>query len=319
VCSFAAPALGADCQAAPSDLPDGIYRFRGTFFFADGKPMCLTIDGDGNYKENICNDLLPNQKFHLGERVGQCYKIRQIPTKWLALTDFHSDSDGIAQLFGWGDTQLIPGCVFDAARVQWQIRETSPGSQLYELRDRATGKCMQIDGSDLSDGGAVNAINCRGTHFETWALERYTANEYDFSLQPGATMTIHVTFNSTLENAVSLRNKLDPAGSPFFGPWPGCGNDDHTHPTSMTYTNTGTAPIPFAINAGYKYDEQRPGIDQLPWHFSNGIVKFYSAQKVVIGYPNDRQFGLVLITGDASNTEITITVSAGQLPDPPSP
>jgi hypothetical protein len=280
--------------------------------------MCLTIDDDGSYKERMCANI-PSQMFHLGERVGNCYKIRQSQSGRLALTDFHSDGAHTAPLFGWGDTMLIPGCQFDQARVQWQIRESSPGNGVYELRDRATGKCMQIDGNDLSDGGGVNAIQCLGTHYEAWALERYTRNEYDFTLQPGATMTIMVTFNSTLENAVSLRNQLDPAGSPFFGPWPGCGNFDAIHPKQFTYTNAGTVPIPFSITAGYKYippGDTSPGEQ---WHFSPGILKSYSPDKVVIGYPNDRKLGFSIIAGDPSNTQITITVSNGELPEPPSP
>jgi hypothetical protein len=135
-------------------------------------------------------------------------------------------------------------------------------------------------------------------------------NEYDFNLLPSATLSITVTFNSDYTNAVSFWDKSAYPLETRFSQWPGTGNNDHVNLPTFHYTNSRSYAIPFALNAGYK-NAKPPNDDQAIWNFANGVVQSYSPNEIVIGYPN------ALISGaDPSNTRVTITITAGTLPDP---
>ena len=107
---------------------------------------------------------------------------------------------------------------------------------------------------------------------ETTTREERPFTAYNFPLEPGATLSITVTFNAATENGTFFRDKSDPSGKQFEA-WPGCGNFDQVNPKSFRYTNPGTATIPFEFSAAYKVTPPNPN---QPWYPSYGKVISYS-------------------------------------------
>jgi hypothetical protein len=176
-CSTKPPALQA-CVASDPDLPTGLYRFYSTTLYIDRQHLCIDVNKDGgNYQQYKC-DWAPSESFYLTKQADACYTIRTRPNNYLTLDRPESDGAGIADLVGFADTQLIPGCAFDQTRKEFQIKHavgSPPG--LYEVRDRTEGRCIQVDRSDFHSGGAVNAIRCYGDQYEVWKIEKIPANK----------------------------------------------------------------------------------------------------------------------------------------------
>jgi hypothetical protein len=131
-----------------------------------------------------------------------------------------------------------------------------------------------------------------------------TNNPYRYSLQPGATMSISVQFNSGWTNAMSL---VDVRTGTHFAAWRGCGNRDNVSPKSYTYMNPEQAAIPFLISHGYK---PTPADDpNVQWCKNAAKVKSYSDQAVTFGYTDST-------SPDYANCTITLTITSGKLPQP---
>lgn len=143
---------------------------------------------------------------------------------------------------------------------------------------------------------------------ETKKTEKW--NEYDFPVEPGATLSITVTFHAATTNGTFFYDKSDPTGKQYPD-WPGCGNFDTVHPRSFQYTNPGPTTKLFGFSAAYKVTSP-PNDDRSDWYPGYGVVVSYSEKAIVIGFPNSQIPG----GGGPTNCEATITISAGKLPNP---
>lgn len=174
----------------PINVPDGVYYLRAAqvgfpAVFENGQlrdrggPACIDVrTQDGRYQQLKCEGV-PSSMFKLDRSDNGCYLIRQaLPPERLTLTNADNDNDGVAKLLGYTDSQ-ISGCSFDQARIHWQLElvypPAGPGPDLgdFHIKNQATGKCIQIDGSEpVHAAGTVNAINNCSTKYQEWILQR---------------------------------------------------------------------------------------------------------------------------------------------------
>jgi hypothetical protein len=175
LCNFDRPKF-ASCASPNAPLPIGTYHVYQTIggIFGPRRPVCLGIKSDGGFERQACefdsgSANYYNQRLYFGPSdLPGCYEIHERSASGVVLlANPHRDADAVVDFFGWGKTQLIPGCQFDLARIRWTVTRVSPNTNVFEIKENAKGRCMQMDTSN----GDINGIACRGVSVEAWTVQ----------------------------------------------------------------------------------------------------------------------------------------------------
>jgi hypothetical protein len=181
-CSGRTPSLRTCRQPRNPTLAPGLYQIQSTnFHFTEPQtvqqrgntrisriinvPIC--INKTRNFQQLRCA-FVPDQVFSFGPIENGCYVLKDHSASGnLVLANPGQDDQEIAELLGLGSTQ-IASCSSDQARFHWQLTRVS--GNVFEIKDQATGKCLQINANHIEPEGEINAIRCRGTLAEQWTL-----------------------------------------------------------------------------------------------------------------------------------------------------
>lgn len=144
-----------------------------------GVPLCIDrATENGTFQQLECRTV-DAQKFEFRAPLNGCFIFKHPSTGYYILTNVAKDYERRTDLLGWGVTDFLHGCAIDDARYRWEVTQRSPGR--FQIRDQATGRCVQVDDTERSFPGTnqipsvrtIVATTCnRANRAQEWKLER---------------------------------------------------------------------------------------------------------------------------------------------------
>jgi hypothetical protein len=156
-----APAL-ATCRESVASVRSGNVNLASGVRYSNGLSVCIQVNADnGTYQQMDCRGHF-TQQFTVTPAADGCYVIREAGSGKIAMQSDNPDHEDPMSIVGRGSTEVR--C---SAKSLWQIQQRSAG---LWIRNKQTGLCIDVDGSDLHGEGRIHMLDCRDIGNQYWSI-----------------------------------------------------------------------------------------------------------------------------------------------------